>query len=118
MSESSMPKNRGLSPNPLNPSRLSPSSHLSFAAAALALLACLAAVAAARFFPGGHPPLSHYVGAIAVPVAWMLGLTGLAAAMVSRRSVTRVRFLLALAGNLGALVAGVGIWCLWPFIHA
>lgn len=99
-------------------SRSGLASRISLASAALALLTCVATVLVALFLPGGHPPLSHYVGAIAVPFAWLLALLGLTAAIVSRRSVLPSRYLLALACNLAALVAGLGIWFFWPFLAA
>jgi hypothetical protein len=92
------------------------SSTIAFAAAALALATCAAVVVVARVLPGGHPPLSHYVGAIGVPLAWLLALLGLASAVASRASVSRSRYVLTLAGNLTALAGGIGIWLFWPFI--
>jgi hypothetical protein len=84
----------------------------SLATAALALAACLATVFVAIFSPGGHPPPSAYVGSIAVPLAWLLALCGISLAVVSRHSIPRRRFVMALAGNLVALLAGFGLWFL------
>lgn len=94
------------------------SSRIALTAAALALLACLAAVVAAFLPTRGHPPLSDYVAAIAVPIAWIFALLGLSSAIVSRRSVEKSRYLLALAGNIAAIAAGCGIWFLWPLLRA
>jgi len=88
-----------------------------FATAGLALLACLTAVAAALLPSRGHPPLSDYIGVVAVPAAWVLALVGVGAAVVSRRSVSRGRYLLALAVNIAALVAGCAVWLLWPLLR-
>jgi len=98
--------------------RLIYSSQFSLTAAGLAIFACLAAVLAAFLPPSGHPPFSDYVGAIAVPTAWVLALFGVGLAIVSRRFVDRGRYLLALLGNIAALVAGSAIWFLWPFLRA
>jgi hypothetical protein len=93
-------------------------SHVSIGSAAFALLACGATVLVALFLPGGHPPLSFYVGAITVPLVWLLALVGLASAIASRRSVPRSHYVLVLAGNLVAIAGGIGIWVLWPLIAA
>lgn len=87
-------------------------SRIPFATGALALFAFLATAFVALFFPGGHPPLSAYVGAIAVPVAWLLALVGLGLGMASRRIVPRKRFVLGLVCNISALLGGFGLWFL------
>jgi hypothetical protein len=94
------------------------SSRLSLAAAGLAILACLAAVLAAFLPASGHPPLSDYVGAIAVPIAWILALFGVGSAIASRRHAERGHYVLALGANIVALVAGAAIWLLWPLLRA
>lgn len=91
---------------------------VSLIAAGLAILACLAALLAAFLPSSGHPPLSDYVAVIAVPIAWVLALFGIGLAVVSRRTVDRGRYRLALAGNIAALVAGSAIWVLWPLLRA
>ncbi|MDX1389490.1 MAG: hypothetical protein R3344_09895 [Acidobacteriota bacterium] len=94
------------------------STRLSLTAAGLAILACLTAVVAAFLPPRGHPPLSDYIGAIAVPVAWVLAIIGLGSAIASRRSVDRGRYLLALTANIAALASGCAVWFLWSFLRA
>jgi len=94
------------------------SSRRSFTAAGLAILACLAAIAATFLPPRGHPPLSDYIGAFAVPIAWLVALFGIASAIACRRSVDRRRTVLALAGNVAAIVLGAAIWLLWPLLRA
>lgn len=84
--------------------------------AALAFTACLITVLVARLMPGGgHPPLSFYVGAFAIPLAWFLSLLGIALAFASRRSVPAPRYRLALGGNLVIIVLGGLIWLFWPW---
>jgi len=103
---------------PLSPCKLNCSSYFSLTAAGLAILACLAAIAAAFLPARGHPPLSDYVGAIAVLVAWVLSLFGVTFAVVSRRSVDKARYMLALAGNIAALVVSSAIWFLWSLLRS
>jgi hypothetical protein len=69
----------------------------------------------ARLVPGGHPPLSFYVGAFAIPVAWLLALAGIALAIGSGRSVPGHRYRLALAANVAVIVLGGLIWLFWPW---
>ena len=54
------------------------------------MLACLAAVVAVFFPPSRRPPLSDYVGAIAVPFGWAFSMFGVGLAIASRRSWTEV----------------------------
>ena len=96
--------------------RSSPLWLASLALAALAFTACLITVLVARLMPdGGHPPLSFYVGAFAIPLAWLFSLLGIALAIASRRSVPVPRYRLALGGNLLIIVLGGLIWVFWPW---
>src|SRR5690606_10759098 len=95
-----------------------PSLRPSLIAAALAVAACSIAGVAAFLPARGHPPLYGYVVAIAMPVAWVIALFGLASAIAARHSADRRSYLLALACNLAALAAGGAIWLLWPFVRA
>jgi hypothetical protein len=90
----------------------------SLGAAAFALLCCLAAFVAAFLPASGHPPLSDYIGVVAVPLAWMFALFGLGSAIAGRRALPRARYSLAVAWNVAALVAGAGIWLLWPYLRS
>jgi hypothetical protein len=93
------------------------SSRLSLAAAGLAALACVTAILAGFLPAEGHPPLADYVRPIAVLIAWVFALFGVGFAIVSRRSVSRGRYLLALTANVAAIVAGFFIWFVWPFLR-
>jgi hypothetical protein len=99
------------------PSRLNLSLKLSYLAAVVASLACVVTLLAALFLAGGHPPVADYVGVIAVPLAWLIALCGLALALSSRRVAARRGFLLAVALNIAAICAGFGIWILWPVLR-
>jgi len=90
----------------------------SLVSAGLAVFACLAAVFAAFLPEGGHPPLSDYVAAIAIPIAWLFAVAGVAFAVSSRHSVSRPRYRLALVANIGAVLAGIAIWFVWPLLRS
>lgn len=70
----------------------------------------IAVVYTATFLPGGHPPLSAYVGIAVIIGSWVLGTAGVLAALVTVMSHTtsrkKVPFLF-LCANAGLLAFSV-----------
>jgi len=92
-------------------------SRLPVIAAVLSGLACLVAFVAS-LPTTGHPRLADYVTPVAVPAAWVIAIIGLASAAFSRRSASRRRYLLEVASNVAAILAGGVVWFVWPFLRA
>jgi len=87
-------------------------------AAVLANLAWGVACVAARIPTQGHPPLSDYVAAAAVPLAWILAALGLASAAFARSDTNERRRRLAIAANVVAILAAGAVWLCWPMLRA